>query len=224
LFFWVLIGFIPFMLFGGKFTRYFTPVLPVVLIIAALGLQTVARFMTVHLSAHARVKAYVRAALYGLVILSSCVTSFMAAPHYRLYTNSFGGGAAGAGSYFPQDEFYDAAVRDTVAEIALRARPGARVATETVGLAAYYAERAGRRDLHFVSLSDHAALMELTEGDFLMVARGRRYFSNEALLARLRQAAQPAFRIYAGEIPAVDVYLLEQSSLALIRSGEGAAK
>ncbi|HEX8173787.1 MAG TPA: glycosyltransferase family 39 protein [Pyrinomonadaceae bacterium] len=224
LFFWVLLGFVPFMLFGGKFTRYFTPVLPVVLIIAGLGLQHAASFVTGRLSASASVKAYVRAALYGFVILASGVTSFMAAPHYRLYTNSFGGGAERAGSFFPQDEFYDAAIRDTVAEIARGARPGARVATETVGLAAYYAERAGRTDLHFVSLSDHAALSEMTEGDFLIAARGRRYFSNEAVLAGLGQSAQPTLRIYAGEIPAADVYLLDQSSLAIVRSRAGAAK
>ncbi|HKS29376.1 MAG TPA: glycosyltransferase family 39 protein [Pyrinomonadaceae bacterium] len=222
LFFWVLIGFVPFMLFGGKFTRYFTPVLPVVLIIAGLGLQQAARFLTKQLAAS--MKAYVRAALYALVILSSGVTSFMAAPHYRLYTNALGGGMERAGSFFPQDEFYDAAVRDTVSEIARRARPGARVATETVGLAAYYATRAGRPDLHFVSLSDPAALVEMAEGDFLIAARGRRYFSNEALLARLNQSAQPAFRAYAGEVPAADVYLLDKASLAVIVGGAGAAK
>ncbi|HEX8745785.1 MAG TPA: glycosyltransferase family 39 protein [Pyrinomonadaceae bacterium] len=224
LFFWVLIGFIPFMFFGGKFTRYFTPVLPVVLIVAGLGLQRASRFVTGPLSANEGVKASLRAALYGLVILASGVTSLMAAPHYRLYTNSFGGGAERAGSFFPQDEFYDAAIRDTVAEIARRARPGARVATETVGLAAYYGERAGRADLHFISLSDHAALSEMTEGDFLIAERGRRYFSNEALLARLGQSVRPAFRIYAGEVQAADVYLLDQSSLAIVRSSMGAAK
>ena len=39
LFFWVAIGFLPFVFVGGKFMRYFTPVLPVVLITAAIGVQ-----------------------------------------------------------------------------------------------------------------------------------------------------------------------------------------
>lgn len=224
LFFWVLIGFIPFMFFGGKFTRYFTPVLPVVLIIACLGMQHAGRFVAGCLSTsfNLRAKAYIRAIVYSLVILSSALTSFMAAPHYRLYTNWLGGGFERAGTYFPQDEFYDAAIGDTIAEIARRAKPGARVATETVGLATHYAEREGRRDLQFVSLSDPAALREMADGDFLIAARGRRYFSNDALLARLGRSAQPAFRVYTGEVPAVDVYLLDQSSRAIIASGAGA--
>lgn len=226
LFFWVLIGFIPFMFFGGKFTRYFTPVLPLVFIIASLGLQQVARFLAgrLSLSSGASIKAYTRAMLYGLVVLSSAVTSLMAAPHYRLYTNRLGGGTEKAGSFFPQDEFYDAAIRDVVAEIARRARPGARVATETVGLATYYAGRVGRTDLQFISLSDAAAREALAEGDLLIAARGRRYFSNEALLARLRQSAQPAFRVYTGEVPAAEVYLLDQPTRALIADSTGAAK
>jgi predicted membrane-bound dolichyl-phosphate-mannose-protein mannosyltransferase len=227
LFFWVLIGFIPFMFFGGKFTRYFTPVLPVVLIIAGLGLQQAGRFLSRSSSAlvaSARLRAYARACLYGLVIVASAWASLRAAPHYRLYTNWLGGGVARAGSFFPQDEFYDNAVRDTVNEIARRAGPGARVATETVGLAAYYAGRAGRPDLQFVSLTDAQALKELEDGDFLIAARGRRYFSNEVLLSLLKQNIQPAFRVYAGEIPAADVYLLDPYSRAIITSVEAAPR
>ena len=217
LFFWVLIGFIPFMLVGGKFTRYFAPVLPVVLIIASLGLQHAGRTLATHLAAltaNDRVKAYARVGLYSLVVFASVWASVRAAPHYRLYTNLLGGGTARAGSYFPQDEFYDAPIRDTMSEIARRAGPGAKVATETVGLAAYYAEQSGRTDLQFVSLSNRDALNKLADGDFLIAARGRRYFSNEALLARLRQSAPPAFSIKVGEVPAVDVYILDKRALA----------
>ncbi|HEY0322095.1 MAG TPA: glycosyltransferase family 39 protein [Pyrinomonadaceae bacterium] len=224
LFFWMLIGFIPLALFGGKFTRYFAPLLPAVLIVASIGLQNIGRFVTQHLSAFAgnlRGKAYVRAGLYSIVILASVWASVWAAPHYRLYTNWLGGGVAGAGNYFPQDEFSDAAIRDTIVEIARRARPQARVATETVGLASYYAEQAGRADLQFVSLSDAEALKKLSDGDFIMAARGRRYFSNEALLKQLAQSAQPAFRVPLGEVPAVDVYVLDPPLRAIIESNAG---
>jgi hypothetical protein len=64
----------------------------------------------------------------------------------------------------------------------------------------------------------------MAEGDFLIAERGRRYFSNEALLARLGQSVQPAFRVYAGEIPAADVYLLDPSSLAIVSGRARAAK
>ena len=46
-----------------------------------------------------------------------------------------------------------------------------------------------------------------------MVARGRRYFSNDALLAALRGAAEPVLRIPVGPSPAVDVYALDRDSL-----------
>ncbi len=121
-----------------------------------------------------------------------------------------------AGSFFPHDEFYDASMRDVLAEIATRANPMARVATETPGLAAYYAERAGRSDLVCISLSDPEAPKQLREGDFLVDARGRRYFSNDALISALRQKAAPAFQVALGGVPAADVYLLDPAVVILV--------
>ena len=123
------------------------------------------------------------------------INSVQAAPHFRLFTNSIGGGTAWAGYYFPHDEFYDASMRDVIAEIAHRARPGARVASESPSLAAYYAEREKRPDLICISLSDPEALKQLTAGDFIIIARGRRYFSNDALIITLRDHATPDRRI-----------------------------
>ncbi len=219
LFFWAVIGFAPFVLMGGKFTRYFAITLPLVLIVAATGLQFMGRTLARRLSALSgddSLQLYARISIYVLVILASLWTSFAATPHYRLYTNALGGGEQGSGNYFPQDEFYDAAIRDVMTEIARRAHPQARIGTETTGLAAYYAERAGRTDLQFFSLSDAAALKNFSEGDFLIDARGRRYFSNDALIKSLRQIARPAFSIAVGGTPAVDVYVLDNASLQTV--------
>jgi len=123
---------------------------------------------------------------------------------------------AKAGSFFPHDEFYDASLRDVMLEITRRAKSGARVATETPGLAAYYAERAGRSDLVFISLSDPEALSQLSEGDFLVDARGRRYFSNDALISALKQTAAPAFQVALGGVPAADVYLMDPALVAVV--------
>ena len=90
-----------------------------------------------------------------------------------------------AGTYFPHDEFYDARIREAASEIAVRARPGARVASETPGLVTYYARLRGREDILSLSLSETEAIRQLETGDFVIVARGRRYFSNEAEVARL---------------------------------------
>jgi hypothetical protein len=214
--FWLFIWLTTFTFVGGKFTRYFTTVLPCLLIAAALGVEMVSGEVTRRLGPRFKGGWYVRAALAASLLVASALASAESAPHYRLYMNALGGGPAHAGDYFPHDEFYDAQVRDTVDEIARRARPNARVASETPGLAAFYAQRAGRPDLTFVSLSDPPVLRELQPGDFLIVARGRRYFSNDALLNRLSQTAAPAFSVSLGQTKAADVYVVDDAILRAI--------
>ena len=102
-------------------------------------------------------------------------------------------------------------------EIAKRAAPNARVAGEIPNTAGYYAQRANRPDLIPLELSDPEALKQLQPGDFVIDARGRTYFSNQAILTRLRSAGKPAFSVSVGETPAADVYLLDQQSLAALR-------
>jgi hypothetical protein len=144
------------------------------------------------------------------------ISSVNAAPHYRLFLNSLGGGTSWAGYYFPHDEFYDASMRDAMAEIATRARPGARVASESPSLAGYYAERVKRSDLVCISLSDPDAVKQLSSGDYVIVARGRRYFSNDAIISTLRDHATPIVELKLGSVPSAKIYELEPNSLALI--------
>lgn len=217
LLFWFLFWTLGFILPGGKFTRYFTTVLPAVLIISAIGIQFVARWLArifAALFSNEDIKVYARAALVLLFILSSIRADLSAVPYYRLYTNMLGGGTARAGDFFPQDDFSDAYMRQVMSEIAKRARQGAHVASETPGLAAYYAGQAKRPDLICVSLSDPSAVRELGENDFIIVARGRRYHSNEALLASLRQTAVPIFSTSVGNTHAVDIYLVDQTLMS----------
>ncbi|HEX8136799.1 MAG TPA: glycosyltransferase family 39 protein [Pyrinomonadaceae bacterium] len=221
LLFWTLFGFGPFVLVGGKFTRYFTIALPIVLIVAGIGLQFLARQLgrsTARLLAHERMKLYAHAGVVLLVVLASAWASASAAPHFRLYTNALGGGPEGAGEMFPHDEFYDASIREAMSEIALRASQGARVASETPNLVAHYAGQAGRPDLQAVYLSDPETLRALGPGDFIIAARGRRYLSNDALLADLRGRAAPTFSFSLGPVPSADVYLLDESSLEIVRA------
>jgi hypothetical protein len=107
-------------------------------------------------------------------------------------------------------------MRDVMAEIATRARTGARVASESPSLASYYAERQNRPDLVCISLSDPEALKQLGTGDFVIVARGRRYFSNDALISALRDRATPLIDLKLGPVPSAKVYELDQTSLSII--------
>jgi hypothetical protein len=158
---------------------------------------------------------YARACLALVVLAFSVYGSASAAPHYRLYTNMLGGGTARAGSYFPHDEFYDASTREVIETIARLAPAGARVASETPELLAYYAQLAGRADLRTISLSDRAALRDFAPGDVVVVARGRRYFSNDELTSRL-EASQPSATISLGGVESARIYVLDNVSLGAV--------
>jgi hypothetical protein len=211
MFFWL-----QFTISGSKFTRYTTFVLPAVYTTAAIGAYYVARWIarrSAELWRNDGLRVYVKAALCSGVVILSVLAAASAVPHFRLYTNSLGGGAANAGAYFTQDEFYDSQVRQVMIEIARRARPRASVASETPTVCAYYAQ-AYRPDLVCVSLSEPTATRKLSEGDFVIAARGRHYFSNDAVLSKLRQSNAPAFNVPLGHVPAADVYILDQASVS----------
>jgi hypothetical protein len=96
------------------------------------------------------------------------------------------------------------------------AATGARVASETPELSAYYARLAGREDLRELSLSDRAAVREMQPGDVVVVARGRRYFSNDELTAALRETSKPSATVSLGHVPSAEVYVLDAKSAAVL--------
>ena len=219
LLFWLLLWFLPLSLMGGKFTRYFTMALPVVLITAAIGIHFIAQKLSEKLRAifdNDTVAAYARSGVAVMALAFPAFASASAMPHYRLYTNVLGGGWERAGSYFPHDEFYDSSVREAATRLVSRARPGARVASETPGLITHYAKLAGRSDLVSISLSDKAAMQQMAEGDFIIVARGRRYFSNDALVTKLQETSTPVERLSLGRVSSLNIFILDEVSLATI--------
>jgi Dolichyl-phosphate-mannose-protein mannosyltransferase len=215
LLFWYLLWVVAFCFPGGKFTRYYTTILPAVLITSALGIQFVGRWLASRMTGDG-LKHYVPACLAVIVITGAVISSVQAAPHFRLFTNSLGGGNAWTGYYFPHDEFYDASMRDVMNEIARRARSGARVASESPSLASYYAGLAQRTDLICVSLSDPEAVKQLAAGEFIIIARGRRYFSNDAIINTLRDQATHVAEFTLGSVPSAKLYELDANILTKI--------
>jgi hypothetical protein len=219
--FWFMLWVVAFVFPGGKFTRYYTTILPAVLITSALGIQFAGRWLANGIASFDWVERpnnlrhYVPATLAVIVIVASVVNSVQAAPHFRLFTNSIGGGREWAGYYFPHDEFYDASMRDVLNAIAARARPGARVVSESPSLATYYAERANRPDLICLSLSDPDALKQLTPDDFIIIARGRRYFSNDGLTTTIERYVAPVADFKLGVVPSAKLYELNESTLSI---------
>lgn len=223
-FFWLFFWFFPFTFLGGKFTRYFTFVLPAVLITSAIGIHAAATLFAKLLNllkASDRARVYARAGLALAALAFPVYAAARSAPYYRLYTNALGSARVEAGGYFPHDEFYDAGMRDTVEMIARQARPGARIASETPELVTHYAQAAGRPDLASVSLSDPAALRDFEPGDVVIVARGRRYFSNDALTRALVEGAAPTATIRLGDVPATRIFMLDQASSSLVSGAAG---
>ncbi len=217
LLFWLFFWFFPFTFLGGKFTRYFTFALPAVLMTSAVGLHYLAGLfgrLFAGRPGREAFGAYARAGFALVVAGLSLLASAKAAPHYRLYTNFIGGGEARAGSYFPHDEFYDSSTREIAEAVARLAPPGARVANETPELLTHYLRLAGRDDLRSVSLSDRAALRHFRPGDIVVVARGRRYFSNDELTSRLEAASQTPADIRLGRVPSARVYALDAATFA----------
>lgn len=220
LLFWLFFWGLTFTFTGGKFTRYATSLMPAVLITAALALQFAGRQLgrvVRRIFEQPAIGVYARAAFVSLVIISTMWSAASAAPYFRLYMNSLSGGSERAGVNFPQDEFYDAYMFDAMKAIASRARPGARVGTEIPSLADYYAKRAGRTDLSCTEFSAPSELEKFSAGDFLIDARGRTYYSNQAMLQRLRETSRPALSISVGDTPAADVYVLDAASLKALR-------
>jgi predicted membrane-bound dolichyl-phosphate-mannose-protein mannosyltransferase len=216
---WLFLWMMTFSFVGGKFTRYFTTVLPAVLITAAIGIQFFTGWISKKLAILLATNwptSYLQPALVVIIIIGSVQASASVAAHFRRFTNALGGGVARAGYYFPHDEFYDGSVREVMFEIAKSAKPNAQVASEVPILAAFYARKANRADLVCVSVSDPNALKQLREGDFVVDARGRRYFSNEVLLNALSNSTSPTFQTTLGSTVSASVYQLDQKALETV--------
>lgn len=211
-FFWAFMWFLPFTFLGGKFTRYFAFVTPLILILAAVGFYYTVRWLAENLTADRTARSILMASAFLLFLLVPLVNSVGVAPHFRLFTNTIGGGMAAAGTYFPHDEFYDSGTETAMGQIALLARPGAVVASETPSVFQYYARKLGRDDLRFVSLSSRNDVSQLAAGDIVVAARGRRYFSNSSIVEYLKSTDLKPIEFRSGEVTAGWVYTLTEAA------------
>ena len=218
IFFWAFFLLMPFTLMGGKFTRYFTLVEPLVLISAAVCVYYSLKWISVRLGRTTILARAVEIVLLVTVVVVPLYNSVTASPHFRLFTNSIGTHFAPAGSYFPHDEFYDASTREIVAEIAPRARPQAVVACETPTVFEYYAHKIGREDLVFISLSDREKVRTLSAGDIVVAAKGRNYLSNAAFVGYLANSATPAAETTIAGITSAEIYQLGTADAIALRA------
>lgn len=216
IFFWAFMWFLPFTFLGGKFTRYFTFVEPLLAIVAAVGFYFAVKWLTEKLLGNSQAAGLAQTVLLVGIVATQLSNSLAVAPHFRLFTNTIGGGMASAGSYFPHDEFYDAASLEIVTEIASNARPNAIVACETPTVFAHYAEKIGRSDINFVSLSDRSQVLTLNADDFVVLVEGRRYFSNTPYFIFLNSSAASPAEIKLRGVRAARIYKLDPAQTAAV--------
>jgi hypothetical protein len=68
-----------------------------------------------------------------------------------------------------------------------------------------------------MSISDPEALKQLALGDFVILARGRRYFSNDALVSSLGKTS-PDFHLTLGDVPSVEVFIMKSTTLEIVNN------
>lgn len=216
IFFWAFFWLVSYTFIGGKFTRYFTSVAPVVMIVAAVGFYFGVKWLTDKIANNGHKAAVQIAALliFWSIPLANSLTS---TPNFRLFTNALGGGQSAAGTYFPHDEFYDLSTREVLNQIILEARSNAVVACETSALFEHYAKKAGRSDLRIISLSDRGKVTGLAADDYIVAAEGRRYMSNSAYLDALRTSTVIPAEIKTASATSARIYRLDESTAARIR-------
>jgi len=218
---WAFLWFVPFTVMGGKFTRYFTFAEPLILITSAVGFYFSVRWLSEKLTVGSRIAVFSQAALFALFLAAPLTNALSATPHFRLFTNSLGGGGKAAGSYFPHDEFYDLSTRDIIQAIEPLAIDGAIVGCEAPELFDYYDAKNKGKDLTFVSLSDRSAVAKLRTGDFIVSTSGRRYFSNSAYEEYLSDNSVPVGEIKVAGVTSARIYRLDESSLTSIQAIAG---
>jgi hypothetical protein len=194
---------LPYSLVASKFVRYMLPVLAVVDIAAAVGLAWVLRALWDREPTAARDLAL--ALIVVLAVASPLSEELAAAPHYGLAQNAIGASVASPGALFPDDELYDAGVREAVAAIASAAAPGAVVCSDAATVVAEYLARDGRTDVRSCSISHDG--LPMTRGDTWIVAQpGHIYFENADVIAQIRRRTAPWLTIDIHGVAAADVF------------------
>jgi hypothetical protein len=179
---------VPYSLMGAKWLRFTLSLMPIVYMMAAVGIVAVLQWVSSILKQFKAERMRVLA--YGIILLFFIAlpawTAYASRPHYALYTNSLAGKDA-AGFYFPHDEFYDDGLREAIKYVCDTAPQGAFIVNETPGVARYYLQQYGRNDLQLRVLSDPQFNVDSQQETFVILQRGRTYFENIEKMNEVRE-------------------------------------
>jgi hypothetical protein len=205
LIFMFLFWLVPYSLIGGKWLRYTLSLMPIVYMLAAVGVVAITRFALSRFNGSKRVSAAICALAVLLFIGVPAWKTFAAGPHFALYTNALA--ADKAGFFFPHDEFYDDGLREAIRFVCDSAPQGAVIAHETPAVVAYYLKSFGRTDLdsHAISATDFDPTT-LQRPAYIIVQSGRTYFENQSKVEFVRANFQNVQQIKINGLTAAEVY------------------
>jgi len=209
---------IPYSIFGAKWLRYTLSLMPLVYMLAAVGVvwltERAARLANDYITlsqggrrgAGSRLPARAASALVLLAFVAwPAWNAYGSRPHYALYTNALARGSAG--HFFPHDEFYDDRLREAIQFVSAAAPRGATVVHETPGVAGYYLEKFGRTDLRSRVLSGpDFRLEDAPRPAFYLLQRGRTYFENREKMDEVRAQFPKVHEELIDGASAVEVY------------------
>ena len=198
---WIGFMLLTFVIAGAKYGRYFFCMMPAFVTLAGSAAVTLVQWL------RAQQRTVAIAALATTAFATEALATVSHEPHPRLYVSALGGGDANVDWFFPHCDYFDAGVREAVAQIAARGEEGAEIATETGWVVRYYADQAHRTDLVDTSiLPDTGCVHGRT--CYVIVQSGRHYWHNQAAL-ELLAARKPWTTVDVGGQHAVAVYRLD---------------
>jgi hypothetical protein len=216
--FWI----VPYSLIGGKWLRYSLSLMPLIYMIAAVGVIALIEFLSKFLKASRERSAVVFAAAAMIFIVLPGWTAYAHGPHYALYTNALGAGRAGY--YFPHDEFYDDGLRESIEFVSEVAPQYSIIAHETPAVTRYYLQRFARPDLNsqVISGTDFDP-KNLAVPTYVIVQRGRTYFENQDKIEFIRANFKKVYEVKIQQATAAEVFAYETKYVAstdLLENGD----
>ncbi len=199
---------VPYSLFGAKWLRYTLSLMPIIYMLAAVGIVALLRWgaLLTKRGRSWRMPAHLLRALVLLVFLAAPAwLACTAGPHYALYTNALA--ANRAGYYFPHDEFYDDGLREAFKFVCAHAPQGATVVHETPGVARYYLQQYVRTDLQSRALSEpQLDARNVPRPAYFILQRGRTYFENRDETKLVRAQYTKIYEGFIDGLSAVEIY------------------
>lgn len=205
---------VPYSLAGAKWLRYTLSLMPLVYMLAAVGMVAIVRGLAHKLrakTASAAVPFVLAGVAWVIFIAWPAWGAWRAGPHYALYVNELGAGRAGY--FFPHDEFYDDGLREAIKYVCDNAPPNAVIVSETPGVVRTYLKRFGRTDLQSKVLSDPKFnLADAPAESYFILQNGRTYFENRDKMQAIRAGYRNPFTMQINGLNAAEVYVLDRQT------------